>query len=58
MIIPEPRIPPQAAASTQAVAAVDEAPAATQAAPEPEPVKADKPEGLLRNVLGALSGND
>ena len=37
MIIPAPRLPPQAASA---------------------PARADKPEGLLRNVLGALSGNN
>lgn len=54
MIIPAPRLPPQAAAPSQAqVSAEDAAPQAASA-----PARADKPEGLLRNVLGALSGNN
>jgi penicillin-binding protein 1A len=54
MIIPAPRLPPQAAAPSQTqVSAEDPAPQTA-----PVPARADKPEGLLRNVLGALSGNN
>jgi penicillin-binding protein 1A len=64
MIIPAPRVPPQAAAPSQAQVSAQDTDPAPQAAPEPAlapapvPAKAEKPEGLLRNVLGALSGNN
>jgi penicillin-binding protein 1A len=54
MIIPAPRLPPQVAAPSEAQVSAEDP--ATQAAPAP--ARADKPEGLLRNVLGALSGNN
>jgi penicillin-binding protein 1A len=54
MIIPAPRLPPQTAAPSQAqVSAEDPAPQAA-----PAPARVGKPEGLLRNVLGALSANN
>jgi penicillin-binding protein 1A len=56
MIIPAPRLPPQAAAPSQAQAQVSAEDPAPQAAPAP--ARAGKPEGLLRNVLGALSANN
>jgi penicillin-binding protein 1A len=58
MIIPEPRLPPQAAAAHQEQVAVaaDGAPVAAQ--PVAQPANSEKRGGLLRNVLGALSGNN
>ncbi|MCA3443652.1 MAG: PBP1A family penicillin-binding protein [Rhodobacter sp.] len=54
MIIPAPRLPPQATAPSEAQVSAEDP--ATQA--EPAPARADKPAGLLRNVFGALSGNN
>ena len=51
--LPEPE-PPQAAAPSEAQVSAEDP--ATQA--EPAPARADKPAGLLRNVFGALSGNN
>ncbi len=53
MIVPPPRLPPQAAAPSQA-----QTPAPVPQA-APVPARADtRNEGLLRNVLGVLSGNN